>query len=59
MTLSRGDKVVKLDANGEPIKDGESYVEYEVFDLGQHNGLFIPGNVDQDTFMIVLLKVIR
>lgn len=59
MTLARGDKVVKLDANGDPIKDAESYVEYEVVDLGTHVNLRSPGESDESTYLITLLKVTR
>lgn len=35
MTLAKGNHVVKLDSNGEPLMDPqrESYVEFEVVDL--------------------------
>lgn len=59
MTLSVGDKVVKLDTNGEPIKDGESYVEYEVVDLGGHINLRPPSQNDEETYLMTLLRVIR
>ena len=66
MTLARGDKVIKLNKEtGEPMTtEQESYIEYEVFDLGGHLSLILPAvpNEDRDgpeVFIVTLLRKVR
>ena len=68
MTLSRGDRVIKLNpTTGAPLTtETESYIEYEVHDLGQHLSLIrpttnpeAPDNRGPETFMVVLLRKLR
>lgn len=50
MTLSIGDKLVKLDHNGEPIMDNrEGYVEYEVVDQSVPLNDMCPATQVRDT----------
>lgn len=70
MTLSRGDKVKKLNpTTGEPLTtEEESYIEYEVFDLGNHLSLsrpVAPGTEtgpegpEPETFIVAMLRKVR
>jgi len=68
MTLARGDKVIKLGPSGEPLTtEQESYIEYEVFDLGTHLAFRLPspsGEVPEqgkeyETFLVALLRKVR
>lgn len=64
MTLAVGDKVVKLDpTTDDPVNPAdESYVEYEVADVGGHVNLRTPRGTDEDTndtYLVTLLRVIK
>jgi len=56
VTLSKGDHVVKLNpTTKEPIKFGESYVEFEVIDIG----IAVQYSPDEGVRQFALLKVVR
>lgn len=66
MTLARGDKVIKLNKEtGEPLTtEQESYIEYEVADLGSHLSLIRPTAPNEETagpdlFILALLRKVR
>jgi hypothetical protein len=60
MTLARGDKLVKLSPDGKPLTtEQQTYIEYEVKDLGTYLSVKFSQDADWDSIVLVLLRKVR
>jgi len=63
MTLAKGDHVLKLDDEGQPLTtERQTYVEFEVEELTPHfsHGRILPAGADDpQTYVVVLLRKVR
>jgi hypothetical protein len=63
MTLAKGNRLIKLDAGGEPIRQGEVYVEWEVDEITTHFNATTrsreEGEEPYDVYVVTLLRKVR